>query len=75
MITFDHSTLRLCGVPLFTLVVGIVFLVAITGLTYGIVRRKQRSGKIALLAAALVLLLFALAFILVLITVACGSMG
>lgn len=75
MITYDHDTLRLFGIPLFTLVVGIVFLAALAGLSFGIVRWRQRNGKIVVIASAFILLLFALAITLVLITVGSGSMG
>ena len=75
MITYDHDTLRLFGIPLFTLVVGIVFLAALAGLSFGVFRWRQRTGKIVVIASALILLLFALAIMLVLITVGSGSMG
>jgi hypothetical protein len=75
MITYDHDTLRLFGIPLFTLIVGSVFLAALAGLSFGVFRWKQRSGKIVAIASALILLLFALAMLLVLITVGSGSMG
>ena len=75
MITYEHHTLRLLGMPLFTLMVGMVFLGALAGLTYGIFRWKRRAGKIATVMSALVLMAFAVAIILVLITVGSGSMG
>jgi hypothetical protein len=75
MITYDHDTLRLFGIPLFTLIVGSVFLAALAGLSFGVFQWKQRSGKIVAIASALILLLFALAMLLVLITVGSGSMG
>ncbi len=75
MITYDHNTLRLFGLPLFTLIVGILFLAALAGLSFGIFRWRQRAGKIAAIASAVILLLFALAIMLVLITVGSGSMG
>lgn len=75
MSTHDHLTLRLFGTPLFTIIVGMVFLAAVAGLVFGVWRWKQRTGKIVLVASALILLLFALALVLVLITVASGSMG
>jgi hypothetical protein len=75
MITYDHDTLRLFGIPLFTLVVGIVFLAALAGLSFGVFRWRQRTGKIVLIASAFILLLFVLAIVLVLITVGSGSMG
>jgi hypothetical protein len=52
-----------------------VFLAALAGLSFGVFRWKQRSGKIVAIASALILLLFALAMLLVLITVGSGSMG
>jgi hypothetical protein len=75
MITYDHDTLRLVGIPLFTLIVGIVFLAALAGLIFGVFRWRQRTGKIVVIASAFILLLFALAIMLVLITVGSGSMG
>ncbi len=75
MITYDHDTLRLVGIPLFTLIVGIVFLAALAGLTFGVFRWRQRTGKIVAIVSAFILLLFALAVMLVLITVGSGSMG
>jgi hypothetical protein len=75
MITYDHDTLRLFGIPLFTLVVGIVFFAALAGLSFGVFRWRQRAGKIVVIASAFILLLFALAIMLVLITVGSGSMG
>ncbi len=75
MITFDHHTLRLFGIPLFTLVVGIMFLAAIAALYFGVSRWSQPSGKIAVIASTFILLLFVLAIILILVTVESGSMG
>jgi hypothetical protein len=75
MISYDHNTLRLFGIPLFTLVVGVLFFAALAGLSFGVFRWKQRSGKIAVIASAIILLLFALAIVLVLVTVGSGSMG
>ena len=75
MITYDHDTLRLFGIPLFTLIVGSVFLAALAGLSFGAFRWRQRTGKIVVIASAFVLLLFALAIMLVLITVGGGGMG
>ena len=75
MITYDHDTLRLFGIPLFTLLVGSVYLAALAGLSFGVFRWKQRTGKIVTIAFALILLLFALAILFVLITVGSGSMG
>lgn len=75
MFTYDHDTFRLLGIPVFTLVVGIVFLAALAGLSFGVFRWRQRTGKILVIASAFVLLLFALAVMLVLVTVGSGSMG
>lgn len=75
MITSDHNTLRLFGIPLFSLIVGGVFLAALAGVSFGAFRWRQRSGKVVVIASALILLLFALAIVLVLITVGIGSMG
>jgi len=75
VITYDHHTLWLFGIPLFTLVVGITFLAALAALFFGVSRWRQPSGKIAVIASACVLLLFALAIVLVLATVGSGSMG
>lgn len=74
MITYDHNTLRLFGIPLFTLVVGSIFFAALAGLSFGVFRWKQRTGKLVVIASAFILLLFALAVMLVLITVGSGSM-
>ncbi len=75
MITYDHHTLRFFGIPLFTLVVGIMFFAALAGLFVGVSRWRQPGGKIAVIASESILLLFALAIILVLVTVGSGSMG
>ncbi len=75
MMTYEHHTLRLFGIPLFTLIVGSVFLASLAGLSFGVFRWRQRTGKIVVLASAFILLLFALAIMLVLITVGSGSMG
>lgn len=75
MITYDHETLRLFGIPLFTLVIGSMFLAALAGLSFGVFRWGQRTGKIVVIVSAFLLLLFALAMILVLMTVENGSMG
>ena len=72
----DHpTTLLLFGVPLFTLVTGLLFVAALAGLVFGVLRWKRRAGKVLVLASSLVLLLFALGVALVLLTVASGSMG
>ncbi len=75
MITYDHDKVRLFGIPLFTLIVAIVFLASLAGLSFGVFRWRQRAGKIVAIASAFLLLLFALAILLVLITVGSGSMG
>lgn len=75
MLTYNHGTLQFCGIPLFTLIVGSVFLAALAGLFFGILRWRQRTGKTIAIGSAVVLLLFALAIMLVLITVESGSMG
>lgn len=75
MFTYDHDTPRLLGIPVFALVVGIIFLAALAGLSFGVFRWRQRAGKILVLASAFILLLFALAIMLVLITVGSGAMG
>lgn len=75
MITYDNNTLRLFGIPAFTLVVGIIFLAALAGLSFGVFRWRQLTGKILVIASAFILLLFALAIMLVLVTVHSGSMG
>ena len=75
MNTHEHTTLLLLGVPLFTLVAGLLFVAALAGLVIGLLRWKRRSGKVLVLASSLVLLLFALGVALVLLTVASGSMG
>jgi ABC-type microcin C transport system permease subunit YejB len=75
MFTFDHHTLRLFGIPVFTLIVGVVFVAALVGLLLGIPRWKKTGAKIAVIASTLVLLGFALATVLVIITAWSGSMG
>ena len=75
MITYHHKTYWLFGLPVFTLIVGVLFLAALAGLSFGIFRWKQRAGKAAAVASAFVLMLFALAIMMVLITVGSGSMG
>lgn len=70
-----HHTLRLFGIPIFTLVVGIVFFAAIAGLIFGVSQRRRPAGKIAVIASASVLLLFLLAISFILLTIASGSMG
>ncbi len=75
MITYDHDTLRLFGLPLFTLIATAVFLAALAGLTLGVCQWRQRAGKIVAVASAFVLLLYALVILCVLVTVGTGSMG
>ncbi len=75
MISYDHGTLQLFGIPVFTLIVASVFFAALAGLAFGIFRWKKRTGKVVAIASAFVLLLFALAVLLVLVTVGSGSMG
>jgi len=75
VITYDHHTLRLLGIPLFTLVVGTMFFAALAALFFGVSRWRQPAGKIAVISSAFILLLFALAIALVLVTVGSGSMG
>lgn len=75
MFTYDHDTLRLFGYPVFTLIVGAVFLAALSGLFYGIPRWVKLKGKIAVIASTCVLLFFAVAIALVCFTVWSGSMG
>lgn len=75
MFTYDHHTLRLLGIPVFTLIVGGLFIAALAGLLFGIPRWQKTSAKIAVIASALTLAAFALAAVFVLITVWSGSMG
>ena len=75
MFTFDHHTLRLFGIPVFTLIVGVLFVAAFAGLLLGIPQWKKTGAKIAVIASMLVLLAFALITVFVLITVWSGSMG
>lgn len=75
MITYHHGTLWLFGIPLFTLVVAGVLCAAMAGLTVGVFRWRRPTGKLLVIASAGILLLFALAVMLVLITVESGSMG
>jgi hypothetical protein len=75
MITYDHDTLRLFGIPLFTLIVGVVFVAALAGLFFGIPRWRQPRGKIAVIASAFILLLFAVVISFALVTIESGSMG
>jgi hypothetical protein len=75
MFTNDHHTLRLFGVPIFTLVIAFIFFAAIALLIFGISRWKQTVGKIAVILSTIILLLFAVAIVLVLIAVGSGSMG
>jgi hypothetical protein len=75
MFTFDHHTLRLFGIPVFTLFVGGLFVAALAGLLLGIPRWKKTGAKITVIVSTLVLLAFALATVFVLLTVWSGSMG
>jgi hypothetical protein len=75
MFTFDNHTLRLFGIPVFTLLVGVLFVTAVAGLLVGIPRWKKSGAKIAVIASTLVLLAFGLVTVFVLITVGSGSMG
>lgn len=67
--------LALLGLPTFSLVVGLVFVVTIAALVFGVCRWKQPRGKVAAIAAGVVLLLFAVVVLCVLMTVSSGSMG
>lgn len=75
MNTHSNTTLLLFGVPLFTLVAGLLFVAALAGLVIGVMRWTRRSGKVLVIVSSLVLLLYALAVAMVLLTVASGSMG
>ena len=75
MITYDHDTLRLFGIPLFTLIVGVLFVAALAGLFFGIPRWKKAGAKITVIASSFILLIFAAAIVLVILTVRSGSMG
>lgn len=75
MITYDHHTLRLFGVPAFSIALGSVLLAVLAALIFGVVRWKHRSGKIALAVSLAALLLAGLVIGLVLLTVKSGSMG
>jgi hypothetical protein len=70
-----QRTLSLFGMPVFSLVLGLVFLASLAGLIFGVCRWNKVVGKIAFIASALLLLLFALAIVFVLVTVKIGSMG
>ena len=75
MITYDHGTLWLLGLPLFAVIVGVLFVAALAGLFFGIPRWKKTGAKIAVIASSFVLLIFAVAIFLVILTVGSGSMG
>ena len=75
MITDDHDTLRLFGIPLFTLIIGTLFVAAFSGLFLGIPKWKQTGAKIVVIASTMVLLAFAVAIGLAILTVSSGSMG
>lgn len=75
MITYDHDARHVFGIPFFTLGVGVVLLGSLAALLFGVSRWKRPAGKIVVIGSSIVLLLFALAVVLVLVTVASGSMG
>ncbi len=75
MITYDHDTLRLFGIPVFTIVISLLLLTAVTLFLWGVTHWKKTAGKIAAVAAGLVLLAMILAVLAMLLTVASGSMG
>ena len=75
MITYDHFTHRLFGVPFFTVAVGFAFLVAVGALCFGVSHWGQPRGKVAVVVGGSILLLFAMAVICVFVTVSSGSMG
>jgi len=75
MITYDHDTLRLFDIPVFTIIIGALFVAALAGLFFGIPRWKKTGAKIAVVASSLVLLIFAGAIVLAIFTVSSGSMG
>jgi len=75
MITYDHDTLRLFSIPVFTIIIGALFVAALAGLFFGIPRWKKTGAKIAVVASTLVLLIFAGAIVFVILTVSSGSMG
>lgn len=75
MFTFVNHTLRFFGIPVFSLLVGVLFVTAVAGLLVGIPRWKKSGAKIAVIASTLVLLAFAAVTAFVLITVWSGSMG
>lgn len=75
MMTNDHDTLRLFGIPVFTIVISLLLLSAVTLFIWGVTHWKKATGKIAVVAAGLVLLATILAVVAILLTVATGSMG
>ena len=75
MFTYDHFTLRLFGVPLFSIVVGLTFVAAIAAFFFGVSSWQRPIGKVSAVAGGFFLLLFVLVIICVLITVQSGSMG
>jgi hypothetical protein len=75
MFTYDHHTLQFLGIPVFTLLVGVLFVAALAGLLLGIPRWQKTGAKMAVIASALVLLAFAMAAVFVVLTVWSGSMG
>ncbi len=75
MLTYDHDTVRLFGIPLFILMVGVLFVAALAGLFFGIPRWRQPRGKIVVIASAFLLLLFAVVVSFALVTIESGRMG
>ena len=61
--------------PSFAIAIGAAFVASLAGLAFGVLGWRRRTGKIVLFASAFVLLLFATAVMLVLMTVGSGSMG
>lgn len=73
-----HQTIfpeGLIGIAPFTLTIEVAFLAALAGLALGVLRWRRRTGRILFFASAVIMLLFAVAILLVLITVGSGSMG
>jgi hypothetical protein len=67
--------LAFLGVPIFSLVVGLVIVAAIAAFIFGFSRWRQSLGKVITITAATVLLSLVAVVICVLITVWSGSMG
>ncbi len=57
------------------LAVAAVSVLSLLGLTFGVAKWNRRSGKVLVLVSLITLLTLVLAFLLVLLTVASGSMG